>query len=482
MERITGLLAALVLILAGVRFCRAAPDPVYTGAGTGKHYWIDGIKGNDKGPGTKEKPWKTLFRIESARFAPGDLVHVVAGTYEYKGMLLLQGIRGAADAWIGIQAEGDVNVRGSHSKGCDEVIRISGCRYLFLKGFDIAQKGVAYPQRGIRFHDQPNDHVAVDSCRIHDTGRNAIYGSAAGTHITINRCEIFKAVLGIYWGRHGGQSRRHNHCRVINSYFHDLPEYKSETGYGMQIKGGGRGNLIEDNVFVRCGGNKRAAICVYFISTGPPGKRTKHTDVNIIRGNVVRHCRGEGIYAAEGAIIENNILYNCRVAGICVTQRKSGSGWGRFYGNLIVRNNTVLQDKRGAGPALRIGGGPFDKPFIVANNILAATGDAGRAVAGPRDFAGTAAGNYYYGIASGSKLGLVRLDDLSVFSGTEHGAPNFLYPSSRFTFSADPPPKDGLAAVDFNGNPRKRPIPGAYGLSGGATNPGWAIVDGFKGK
>ena len=63
--------------------------------------------------------------------------------------------------------------------------------------------------------------------------------------------------------------------------------------------------LVEDNVLVDVAGTERAAIIVYHSAPKPVGSPLAGS--NTVRGNFILRSRNEGINAAAGAIIENNI-------------------------------------------------------------------------------------------------------------------------------------------------------------------------------
>jgi hypothetical protein len=450
--------------------------PVYAGAGAGAHYWIDAA-GSDANPGSQALPWATLDKIETVALSPGDLVHVIPGVYTVNSSLSLTTITGTAAAWIGLQAEGAVTIRNT---AVQNVVNISGCHYLFLKGFEITHVNAgAYGTwdavDGVKFQGAPSDHVSIDSCTIHDLGNVGVSSQASLVEfITVYGCEIHACTTGLYWGYYEDASKRYAHYgRIANNYVHDCPPVDLDgTGYGLQIKGGSRGNVIEDNVFVNVAGNTRAAIAVYHISTDA----ATYADVNIIRRNFVRASRNEGIWAVEGALIENNIVVDSGTYGVNVDQRNTG-GWGVFYGNLTIRNNTVYRVTSGSGRAMRIGPASFTPPIVVANNLLAVTAAGQLALAGPNGFAGTAAQNFCLGGASGSNLGVVPLADLSCVQSALYGSANFLYPTPGGVLVDAA--SGSATAEDFNLGARSAPDAGAYESSGGA-NPGWTLQDGFK--
>ena len=451
-----------------------AGAPAYTGSGSGTHFYVSPT-GSDGNPGSTAQPWQSLDKLESVTLGPGDLVHVAAGTYTVNSSLALTNVTGTAAAWIGIQAEGAVTIQNT---AVQNVINISGCSYLFLKGFEITHVNAgAYGTwdsvDGVKFQGANSSYVSIDSCHIHDLGNVGISSQAPlVTYVTIWNCEIHDCYTGLYWGYYEDVNKRYAHYgRVAHNYVHDCPPVDLDgTGYGLQIKGGSRGNVIEDNVFVNVAGNTRAAIAVYHISTNLGAE----TDPNLIRRNVVRASRNEGIWAVEGATIENNIVVDCAQYGINVDQRNTGS-WGTFYGNLTIRNNSVCRVTNSSGRAMRIGSAAFTPPIAATNNLLHVTGGGQLALTGPAGFTGTASNNFCFGGSSGSNLGVVALADMSCVMSTTYGAAGFLFPTAGGVLVD----VGGTATEDFNGTARTTPDAGAY-ESGGAGNPGWTLTDGMK--
>jgi len=260
---------------------------------------------------------------------------------------------------------------------------------------------------------------------------------------------------------------------IAGNYVHDCPPVDADgTGYGMQIKGGSRGNVIEDNVLVNCAGNTRAAIAVYHVSTN----LATYTEQNIIRRNLVRAPRNEGIFAVEGATIENNVVVDAQFYGIDVNQRNTGS-WGTFYGNLTIRNNTVCRVNDAGGRAIFVASAAFTAPLIVANNVALVTGGGQQALRCPATFSGTAASNYCYGATSGFASGVTAMA-LTALQSTTWGNANFCFPAAGGALVDAG--SGSSAADDFNGTSRLGTSDvGAYESTGGA-NPGWTPSDGFK--
>lgn len=451
----------------------------YPGEGSGEHYWIDAALGDDGNPGSQALPWRTVDRIESAAFAPGDLVHVVAGTYAIQGSLRLTGITGAPLAWIGLAAEGPVTLRNS---ALANVVNVEDCHYLFLRGFEITHENGALPYGswhqvdGVKFQNVASTHVAIDSCRIHHLGNVGVSSQApAIRHIRVVDCEIHDTYTGLYWGYYEAPTKRYaHHGTIARNSIHDCPPVDLDgTGYGIQIKGGSRGNVIEDNVLVRTAGNTRAGIAVYHISTHLGAE----TERNVIRRNLIRQSRAEGIYATEGALIEDNVIVDSGSIGISVTRRDTG--WGSFYGNLVVRNNTVFGVAATFGQGMFTGVGPFVAPQVIANNLFLVTGPSQTSLRLPPGFAGMSTQNHCFGNVSGPALGVVALPDLSDVLSTTWGDVDYLFPVAAGALVSTAAPVFASDA-DFHDTLRDgAPDVGAF-ESRGRGNPGWVLADGFK--
>ncbi len=453
--------------------------PRYPGEGTGAHRWIDAVNGDDDNPGTQAFPWRTVDRLESATLAPGDLVHLVAGTYPVQGSLRLVGIEGSPLAWIGIIAEGPVTLRNS---ALSNVVNVEGCRFLFLRGLEITHENGALPYGawdpvdGVKFQTTPSDHVAIDGCRIHHLGNVGVSSQAPLIrNVSVVRTEIHDCYVGLYWGYYEAPTKRYAHDGLIaRNFIHDCPPVDLDgTGYGIQIKGGSHGNVIEDNVLVRTAGSSRAAIAVYHASTF----QGFEPDRNVIRRNLIRASRNEGIYATEGALIEGNVVLDSASIGISVTRRDTG--WGSFYGNLVVRDNTVGGVDAASGQALFTGVGPFTAPQVVAGNLLVVTGPSQTSLRLPPGFAGVSVANHCFGATSGPAVGVVALPDLSSLLSTSFGEPNawFPAPGGALVGAADPAQ---ASYHDFHARPRDAaPDVGAF-ESTGRGNPGWVLQEGFK--
>ncbi|MHC4572472.1 MAG: hypothetical protein ACYS0C_10415, partial [Planctomycetota bacterium] len=84
------LLAVVVLLISMTAKTTAKKHKMFHSPGK-TAYYVDSKKGNDNNDGnSQEKAWKSLDRVNSVIFAPGDNILFKAGT-NYKGQLKPQG-------------------------------------------------------------------------------------------------------------------------------------------------------------------------------------------------------------------------------------------------------------------------------------------------------------------------------------------------------------------------------------------------------
>jgi hypothetical protein len=454
------------------------PLPNYPGAGTGTHYWIDPVVGNNANPGTESQPWKTPDAIETHSFSPGDVIHFLPGTHTSVNSLNLESLAGSSSAWIGLVADGDVTL--THDTASANCINIRGCDYIYIHGFKL----VAHTRGSsdaVKFEHDPSHHIAIESCSMRNgscgIGAHTQYGDRTNTDIRVLRCEIYQCDTGIYWGYYetSESSRRFvNNSRIADNYIHHCSDHVDlAEGYGIQIKGGSRGNVIEGNVIANCSGTSRASIAVYHISTDGGTQ----TDRNIIRRNFILDSGNEGIYAAEGALIENNIIYRPVGVGINISPRLT------FYGNITLRNNTVTSHLTSSSSTRCLiiqYQSPYSLPFDVTNNVLIGGNATTRTFYVNQSFTTlTGHRNACYGDAVwADNMDVVPIADPSAVVGLTYGEKNFMYPTIGSILI-----NDGYAAVaasvDFNGTTRSQPDIGAYEFTTD-DNPGWTLTSGFS--
>lgn len=102
-------LALLAAVLIASAWARPAPESerVSARASTGDTFYVSSSAGNDAWPGTRPRPWRTLARVSSRSFRPGDRILLNRGDVWTGEELVLSGsIRRMDDPWISVGAYG----------------------------------------------------------------------------------------------------------------------------------------------------------------------------------------------------------------------------------------------------------------------------------------------------------------------------------------------------------------------------------------
>jgi hypothetical protein len=386
----------------------------------------------------------------------GDTLLVQTGEYDLNWKIAYLG--GTSSDWIVIAGMGgDVVIRCTVY---DNVVEVTNCNYVYLKGFEITSTNTALGIDGIKFKDV-SDHVTIENCHIHDVTGVGIPANADDIgYLTVRRCHIHDVSEGIYLGTQDGSIAAH-HCVIEWNWIHDTHPDK-----GIQIKRNCYLNTIQDNVLYN---NDVGGVVVY--KTG----RSSSADNNIVRRNVIWNA-GEGIFAVGQTNIENNIIFNCDY-GI---NTRNYSNWGME--DLYIRNNTVYNCNTtclmlsnwdmATGQMICINNA-FYQDLLSQNAILAPNG------VGP----GEVEHNRHYGSCgvSGSVLGNSP-DQEFINPSVVPGAVD-LYPEDNSTLRNAGIATFGVPNEDFNllGRPVNEYWDiGAYEWSQ-SGNPGWQIQPGFKG-
>ena len=360
---------------------------------------------------------------------------------------------------------------------------INGSQYLTINGLEITNTGGAV---GIAMNDSTNAYITISDNVIHNVEDGIASSGAGGDNYTITGNEIYDTGHGggtgecMYLGCHscaGACCSAVSGCVVSNStitgnYCHDIA---GTQGDGIELKCGGYGNTISDNV-VEETNSGYAGILVY----GSGGASA----VNIVERNLVMNCQvgGEGIVASSDAIVRNNIVLDCDNGGIEIYNVAPASGDSK---NVTMVNNTVYTSL-GSGICLYTNG-TLDSTVTIANNALYCA--SGTAVNCNGDLTSTViADNYVAGAMTGTWG--CSVDNSEYFNGGTAAAA-FINPAVPPT-AADFWPKVGSSLID-NGNATDAPADdfnattrtgtddvGAYESGVCGYNNGWAIDQGFK--
>lgn len=258
-------------------------------------YYVDGERGDDGSDGTApERAWRTLERVNSVRFAPGDRLLFRAGT-RYAGQLRLQGSGGdGRPIVVDMYGEGEkprIDGEGQHQ----ETVLLANVEYWEISNLEITNRG-----------EERKRHLAGVRVKLED------FGTA-------------------------------HHIHLKNLYVHDVygNTVKGQGGSGIEWTNGGRevksrfdGLLIEGCHLVRTDRNGITGWSAHW-------QRTQwHPSLNVvIRGNLLEDIGGDGIVpiGCDGALIEHNVLRGGRMRA----PDYAAGVWPWSCDNTVVQFNEV---------------------------------------------------------------------------------------------------------------------------------------------
>jgi hypothetical protein len=237
------------------------------------------VMGNDRNPGTSERPWRTVQRALD-RLRPGERAYVHAGTYAEDLVMRRAGTARAPITVLAAPGE-RVVLRPGSSSGDTYAIRFrSGAAYVRFGGFvlelargtsstnvyfegsahhiELARNEIRFSQDQGIFAEDSTRNLQIVGNRIHDNGR----GHVSGQHQS----------HGIYL-----EGRDH---LLANNVVYDHP-----YGFGIQIYPANQGTIVVHNTVV---GSALGAIVV--------GGDRGVGDITI-RNNILAFNRGLGVRA-----------------------------------------------------------------------------------------------------------------------------------------------------------------------------------------
>jgi hypothetical protein len=270
--------AAVVLLLSGPLSCRedevtrpgsADANPAASEGGT--TYYVDSQSGDDANSGTSaEEAWRSLDRVNSVVFAPGDEVLFRAGT-RYTGQLRPQG-SGKAGAPIIIDMFGEGPKPAIDGEGrYPETVLLRNVEYWELRNLEITNTGETRGDRRSGVVVALEDfgtarHIHLKDLYVHDVNSNNVKEKGGG---------------GIRW-----------YCA------------------GKKVKSRFDGLVIEGCHLVRTDRNGITGWSDHW--TRPEW----HPSLNVvIRGNLLEDIGGDGIVpiGCDGALVEHNVLRGGRM-------------------------------------------------------------------------------------------------------------------------------------------------------------------------
>ena len=132
------LILPLLLIISCKSTTTEKKDQAVTGSDNEKAYYVDGIIGSDKNPGTKNKPLKTIAELNLRILKnPGNISF--AGGQVFHGTLVMKDIIGTAGKPFKIKSWGIG--RSVIDGGNTEAVKIENCKNIWILGLDIKGNG-----------------------------------------------------------------------------------------------------------------------------------------------------------------------------------------------------------------------------------------------------------------------------------------------------------------------------------------------------
>lgn len=322
-------------------------------------YYVNSQKGNDDNPGTIEKPFQTIAKVNQLKLQAGNSVFF-AGGQTFKGNLYLKGISGIKESPIKLSSYG--NGRAIIDAGNETGIKADSCVWLQVKNLKVVGTDRLEGNEGSGIELRKTQNCAIDSVETSGflwSGVKAVGGKNLQiTHVYahdngfsgINVESDGQDAGGLEgsWGK-----SFHNvyiaHCVAENNP--GCPVVKNNhSGNGVLIGGVTKG-LIEYCEAMNNGwdmpreGNGPVGIWAYQSDSITIQYCYAHDNKTSAKG------KDGGGFDLDGGITNSVVQYN-------YSANNEGAGYGLFqyYGatvwkNNIVRNNFSYNDGRKNGQA-----------------------------------------------------------------------------------------------------------------------------------
>jgi hypothetical protein len=319
--------------------------------------WVVSPTGSDTAEGSAAQPFQTIGKAVSVA-GPGELIHVLAGTYRERIVLGTNVKAGTPEAKISLQGEGKPRLVPDGSGGA--LVQVLQPNWI-IDGFEIDLQ--REPRFGVVFEGNVKGSVLANSELHHGTGGGGVttYGNATGAIIENNHIHDFV--------KKGGNQDSHGvvvqpssrDITVRNNDIHD------NSGDSVQCLGPegfsslppAKGLVVENNHFYA---NRENAVDI----------KTCH-DV-VIRSNRMHRFKPSGTakgdavvvhYSARNVLIENNDVYDSG-KGISV----GGNRQGPMPTGIVIRRNRVhdiTTQGGGEGSGIRL---ENSEGTVVVNNTI----------------------------------------------------------------------------------------------------------------
>jgi hypothetical protein len=309
--------------------------------------------GDDSGPGSVTRPWKTIGRAARS-VEPGDTVLIGSGTYHERVRIEQSGEPGRPISFAAAPGEEPIIDGAGIAVEKDEgLLEVAGASHIRVSGLHVvasAQAGILAENaadlviRGNHTEHTGSSGIGVWGCRDVVVEGNEVAHSCAG---------VWQEAISV--GKTAGFVVRSNHV------YNGLPGHNKE---GITIKdGSSRGRVVGNHV------HDVHAVGIYLDAWD------KHTfDIEVSSNNVHDIADSDGIALASemGGLLEdvrlvNNLSWKNRFCGIAVTV--NGTSARHPMRDIEIVNNTVVGNGTGEWGGGIIVDNPALESALVRNNI-----------------------------------------------------------------------------------------------------------------
>ncbi len=323
--------------------------------GTSNEDFYVSKNGNDRNPGTKEQPWKTIQKACNT-LQPGQTAYIREGVYNEKVAFYVSG--SADGGYITIRNyPGETPILDGAGISGTNIMFITQKSYIKVIGLEIRNnsgQGIT----GINI-DDGSDYIEIRNCKIHDikaasptsSTANPLYvlgnnESDSNSNIIIDGNEIYDCATG--WAEAVTINGNSEYWQVTNNKIHDTGNIGIDAAghFGecsIDSLDQARNGLISGNTVYNCNSpNEDGAAAGIYVDGGK--------DI-IIERNTVHHsqhglsvgCENHG-KTTSGIIVRNNLIYKNTRGGLSIGGYNiniAGSVINtQVYNNTLYKNNT----------------------------------------------------------------------------------------------------------------------------------------------
>ncbi|MEZ4469240.1 MAG: right-handed parallel beta-helix repeat-containing protein [bacterium] len=292
-----------------------APSPPVLGATEGIHIAVTGD--DDAGDGSAAAPYRNIQHVLDEVAGPGDTLLLHDGTYEEAIRIRHTGLTLQSAPGERAHLACPVSIDENEPILCVEIdAETSGVTLRSLEisgGFYAVFLGSQWDYDDSPLDNLAANHVLIEDCTLHDTGRDVVKIPAGCDDVTIRRTEIFNSGMGYPPGTPPDEKNAEGIDAVNADRVHIADVYIHDTATSCAyVKGGSIGTVIERVTAERCG---ELGLVLGF-DTSP---EFFDTVVNpsyyenlggVIRNSLVTDTRfaGIGLFATRGAHVLHNTI------------------------------------------------------------------------------------------------------------------------------------------------------------------------------